>query len=57
MMPAIESRRLSIQRLTGFAQAIFKERSDVTVVEGAGGWRVPFNLSEYLLIASVNHWL
>ena len=45
---ALESRRLSVQRLTGFAQAIFMERADVTVVEGAGGWRVPLNQSEYL---------
>jgi dethiobiotin synthetase len=45
---ALENRRLSVQRLTGFAQAIFMERADVTVVEGAGGWRVPLNQSEYL---------
>ena len=45
---ALESRRLSVQRLTGLAQAVFMERADVTVVEGAGGWRVPLNQSEYL---------
>lgn len=44
----IEGRKVSVQRLTGFAQAVFSERADVTVIEGAGGWRVPLNRSEFL---------
>jgi dethiobiotin synthetase len=44
----LEGKRLSVQKLTGFAQAVFMERADVTVIEGAGGWRVPLNQSEYL---------
>lgn len=45
---ALDGRQLSVQRLTGFAQAIFMERADVTVIEGAGGWRVPLNRREFL---------
>jgi len=44
----LEGKRLSVQKLAGFAQAVFMERADVTVIEGAGGWRVPLNQSEYL---------
>ncbi|TFH75151.1 dethiobiotin synthase [Gammaproteobacteria bacterium LSUCC0112] len=45
---ALEGRQLSMQRLTGYAQAMFMERADVTVIEGAGGWRVPLNRREFL---------
>lgn len=44
----MEGRQISLQRLVGFARAIFSERADFTVVEGAGGWRVPLNKQEYL---------
>ncbi|MDO8907709.1 MAG: dethiobiotin synthase [Pseudohongiella sp.] len=44
----MEGRQISLQRLVGFARAIFTERADFTVVEGAGGWRVPLNGREYL---------
>lgn len=44
----MEGRQISLQRLVGFARAIFAERADFTVVEGAGGWRVPLNRREYL---------
>lgn len=44
----LEGRQISLQRLIGFARAIFAERADFTVVEGAGGWRVPLNQREYL---------
>lgn len=36
-------RRLDIDRLVGFCRAVLLKRADVTVVEGAGGWRVPIN--------------
>lgn len=44
----LEGRQLSLQRLVGFARAVFSARADFTVVEGAGGWRVPLNQREYL---------
>lgn len=45
---AMEGRQLSVQRLVGYSRALLMERADVTVVEGAGGWRVPLNAREML---------
>lgn len=45
---AMEGRQISLQRLIGFARAILMQRADLTVIEGAGGWRVPLNQREYL---------
>jgi|SRR5690554_2088234 len=44
----MEGRQLSLQRLVGYSQALLTERADFTVVEGAGGWRVPLNPREML---------
>ena len=44
----MEGRQISLQRLTGFTRAVLSERAEFTVVEGAGGWRVPINEREYL---------
>jgi dethiobiotin synthetase len=44
----LEGRQLSLQRLVGFTRAMFTQRADFTVVEGAGGWRVPLNQREFL---------
>lgn len=41
-------RRLSLDRLVGFSQAVMMARADLTVFEGAGGWRVPLNEREML---------
>lgn len=40
-------RTLSVDRLSGFCRGVLGS-SDLTVVEGAGGWRVPLNASETL---------
>jgi len=45
---AAEGRQLSVQRLVGFARAILMGRAALTIVEGAGGWRVPLNGREFL---------
>lgn len=45
---AMEGRQLSVQRLAGYSRALLTERADFTVVEGAGGWRVPLNRGEML---------
>lgn len=41
-------RRLSLDRLTGFCQGMLLHRADLTLIEGAGGWRVPLNDRELL---------
>ncbi len=38
--------RLSASKLAGFCRGVFMQGADVTVVEGAGGWRVPLNERE-----------
>lgn len=40
-----EKRSLSADRLTGFCRSVLNQ-ADVTLVEGAGGWRVPINPRE-----------
>lgn len=45
---ALEGRELNVQRLIGFSRALLSERADFTIVEGAGGWRVPVNQREML---------
>lgn len=38
-----EQRSLSADRLTGLCRGVLAERADLTLIEGAGGWRVPLN--------------
>lgn len=42
-----ERRVISVERLAGFCRGVLHS-ANVTVVEGAGGWRVPINPSETL---------
>jgi len=42
-----EGRRLSADRIVGFCRGVLMKGADLTVVEGAGGWRVPLNEREY----------
>lgn len=42
-----EKRNLSVERLAGFCRGVLNS-ANVTLVEGAGGWRVPINPSETL---------
>lgn len=44
---ARENRRLSVDRLAGFCRGVLG-KADLTLVEGAGGWRVPLNAFETL---------
>lgn len=45
---AVEAKRaLSVERLSGYCRAVLGS-ADLTLVEGAGGWRVPLNRSETL---------
>lgn len=41
-----EGRRLTVSRLVGFCRGVLAKRADFTVIEGAGGWRVPLNSVE-----------
>jgi dethiobiotin synthetase len=45
---ASEGRTLRLDSLIGFARGLLMQRADFTVVEGAGGWRVPLNSREFL---------
>ena len=36
-------RRLSADRLAGVCRGVMMQRPDLTLIEGAGGWRVPLN--------------
>jgi dethiobiotin synthetase len=41
-------RRLQVERIVGFCQGVLMRRANLTVIEGAGGWRVPINDQETL---------
>lgn len=41
-------RRLTLDRLSGLVRGAMMQRADITVVEGAGGWRVPLNERELM---------
>lgn len=40
--------RISVDRLAGLCRGVLMQRADLTLVEGAGGWRVPLNNRELL---------
>lgn len=44
----MEDKRLSVERTMGFVRGSLLMPSDLCLVEGAGGWRVPLNTSETL---------
>ncbi len=41
-------RKISVSRLSGLCRGALSLRADLTLVEGAGGWRVPLNEREFL---------
>nr|WP_272907148.1 dethiobiotin synthase [Pseudohongiella sp. O18] len=45
---AEQGRSLSLSRLVGLARGVLMAPADFTVIEGAGGWRVPLNSREML---------
>lgn len=40
--------RLDADRLAGFCRAVMMQRAALTIIEGAGGWRVPLNSRQTL---------
>ncbi|MFT6102445.1 MAG: dethiobiotin synthetase [Granulosicoccus sp.] len=45
---AQEGRNLRASQLAGFCRGVLMQRTDVVIIEGAGGWRVPLNARETL---------
>ncbi|MDT8399268.1 MAG: dethiobiotin synthase [Pseudomonadales bacterium] len=45
---ALTGRRISVTRLAGMCRGLLLHRADLTVIEGAGGWKVPLNNRELL---------
>lgn len=43
-----EGRRIDIARLEGMCRGVMMRRAGLTLVEGAGGWRVPINSRQFL---------
>lgn len=43
-----EGRGIQLQRLVGFCRGALMTPSDLCLLEGAGGWRVPLNPREYM---------
>ncbi len=41
-------RNITVSRLAGFCRGVMMQRADFTLIEGAGGWRVPLNPRETL---------
>ena len=39
-------KRVSVSRVEGICRGVFMKGADITIVEGAGGWRVPLNERE-----------
>jgi dethiobiotin synthetase len=40
--------RVNAMQLAGICRGVLMQRADLTLVEGAGGWRVPLNAREFL---------
>ena len=41
-------KNITVDRLVGFCRGVMMQRADFTLIEGAGGWRVPLNGRETL---------
>jgi len=41
-------KNITVDRLVGFCRGVMMKRADFTLIEGAGGWRVPLNGRETL---------
>ncbi len=45
---AYEGTRMTADRMAGFTRGVLMQGADLTLIEGAGGWRVPLNERETL---------
>lgn len=44
----LAQRKVRVERLAGFCHGVLALRADLTLLEGAGGWRVPLNEREFM---------
>jgi dethiobiotin synthetase len=44
----LAQRKVRVERLAGFCQGVLALRANFTLLEGAGGWRVPVNEREFM---------
>ena len=44
----LADRSVTVDRLAGLCRGVLAQRAQLTLIEGAGGWRVPLNEREYL---------
>jgi dethiobiotin synthetase len=44
----LAQRKIRVERLTGFCRGVLGLRANLTLIEGAGGWRVPLNEREFV---------
>lgn len=45
---ALAKRTVRVERLAGFCHGVLSLRANLTLLEGAGGWRVPINEREFM---------
>lgn len=45
---ALAQRKVRVERLAGFCHGVLALRANLTLLEGAGGWRVPLNELEFM---------
>jgi dethiobiotin synthetase len=45
---ALAKRTVRVERLAGFCHGVLSQRANLTLLEGAGGWRVPINEREFM---------
>jgi dethiobiotin synthetase len=45
---ALAQRKVRVERLAGFCHGVLSLRANLTLLEGAGGWRVPLNEREFV---------
>lgn len=48
IVAATQGKTLSVSRLVGYCRGALMAKHDVSLIEGAGGWRVPLNARETL---------
>jgi dethiobiotin synthetase len=44
----LAQRKVRVERLAGFCHGVLSMRANLTLLEGAGGWRVPLNEREFM---------
>jgi dethiobiotin synthetase len=44
----LAARKVRVERLAGFCHGVISLRANLTLLEGAGGWRVPLNEREFM---------